>query len=1782
MTVDRFIWRLKNSEVEFDVESILDAFWLSQQACDLSFNFERKREVETPLTDREPAKGSVAVEKERSPTLPDDKSRIAGPSGTGDTQTAVYPESSRETIARKGKASPVAIPAASPLSGRLALSRSLRPFRQRWLSRRDFDIDEQLTVEKTAELSHYMYPVFKSRLERWFDVSVIVEDEPAVAVWTDTLYFFSQMLKDTGAFQDVRLWHFRFPSIVSTDGAADSGAFLETSAGARISADVLAGGTRRLIFFATHGSSPRWSDGTYIRFLQRWTPHCSVVILHLLPKRLWKRTPLGEPNGFCYTGEPGAPTSRLSAEKFWWALSREDERNALAVPCVPISIKEMENWSRMQMGRGDRCAAFLFSDFDHVIENKQLKPESPQDFERLISVFRTEAPDAFRLATYLASGPFTLPVARLVQEARFGSAEHSQLAEVLLCGLIQAWYPKDGTNDASSITYEFHPEARKILLRSLRRDDAKSIARELEKWVSHHIEHIHNRQISFRALVPDRSGKYDLPEWAQPFAVLGTSLLGIAPVIRNAGELVDRFAANNTSKIVRAAARLSNTYPTGDFDKSGIAVDLQFALLNGDLIQETTRSTWGFAQGISEVLRQRLLVGVRILWADDHPENTLEERQQLKSLGAEVRDVKNTEQALGAVTKDSYDLVISDMARGIGQSEAGLDLLAKLRNLGHKAPFIIYTAAWADTGQPKALEAGAFGCTRSRKELIDLVLRAVTEGDEALRGRANSTNRKVKTVVGSISDLSLVLDFADKKENLRRIAWSPNLRYMATGGFDGVVQVWDLRTKNLYRSLRGHSRVVYDVCWSPDSSKLASGSGDGTIRIWDLGEGALEKVFRSNSDGVLGVAWSPNGELLAVGTNSGSVLVWNVITGAQIHGGFKHKEPVHTVSWSPMGNKLASASNDGSVRVWDLSPRPRQALKLMHGKQVYGVSYSPNGEYIASCGSGGSIRIWRKSGKLNAELVGHTGSVTDVSYSADGIYLASTSWDSTVRIWNVRERRVSRSISAPSARRFHAGITFSPHTGHAIAFTTNQASAIQVWQPVAEREAGFSPFGLTDTEGVPLTEKAVHETSEPNPRLLAVLAEIGIENEDAVALWKAGPERLSKAVIDSTSDQQTAIDRILLLIRAFADSGWCQLFLMSYGQELIAISDLIDEDKLSHRYQTASWSGIIGRAASSREAVWIPNVSVEKDYIPAVPTTLSEFAIPLCSEDRLLGVVNLEFSSAAALSHSQRFYLTALCEPLARRITAKDRVIFINNVHEDAQVTATLARGLQAEGASTWSFSEQWRVYVDYSRSARTAIENSGAMIIVISRAWLTSDLAQQSHDFELLYHSMPRIICVLIDNSSVPAELMSFPMLKLADDYASALSSMLQILQLPLTRIANQEEETTQNQEALRRLWHPPKDLSRRGPLNVCTFTINPQYLTKGAKRWAKWADVLVRLDTAPSRDFVYLVPSRFSPEQLSDPEILLAKSEYLEKKRLLSAEFVRIRLKKRLTGLMFTKVMASGTQATHVYSQEYDDFLLGHVYRANAHAIAGEVMQPTRHSIDRQAFASLPSDGGSFEQRLIGFRLSSVASLESALTQVAGSSTAEVWRTSAFSSVEGVNLFDTVIADRVVARISIECPRERNRPARIALLGTRFENLRVAGQLVHVTLETGIFQHGRLTNLARVDRVRPDDFWDRDETRDEKIERYSLIRGIHSDKTLQSDDNVLDLPGLGKVVLSELTVLDDVYKVVMIRFVGFDGTSLTSVTCEASIGASPTEVRLAADGNTKSFGRLRTKSRK
>jgi hypothetical protein len=237
-------------------------------------------------------------------------------------------------------------------------------------------------------------------------------------------------------------------------------------------------------------------------------------------------------------------------------------------------------------------------------------------------------------------------------------------------------------------------------------------------------------------------------------------------------------------------------------------------------------------------------------------------------------------------------------------------------------------------------------------------------------------------------------------------------------------------------------------------------------------------------------------------------------------------------------------------------------------------------------------------------------------------------------------------------------------------------------------------------------------------------------------------------------------------------------------------------------------------------------------------------------------------------------------------------------------------------------------------------------------------------------------------------------------------------------------------------------------------------------------------------------------------------------------------------------------------------------HTYHAEATALSGHLTLPLEQHIYPRAHVNLRPEGGYLSQRSAPFRVEEVIRYESAYTHVAGnvdSKPGHPWNTLVTSVVEGLNILEVVTADRVVAQISTNHPRNGYIPT-VDFLGTRFEGLRIAGHPVKLDLDLHLLgdkpandvpyigdsefmervkgQHSRILGARGV----PDEVAgrfeenrllteDQDGNQRESVE-CSLVNQAEGGYPGRSFCHVIDIPNFGKIFLGVLRLEQSDYK--------------------------------------------------
>jgi WD40 repeat protein len=80
-------------------------------------------------------------------------------------------------------------------------------------------------------------------------------------------------------------------------------------------------------------------------------------------------------------------------------------------------------------------------------------------------------------------------------------------------------------------------------------------------------------------------------------------------------------------------------------------------------------------------------------------------------------------------------------------------------------------------------------------------------------------------------------NFESGSPRIRSLAFSPGGEWLAGGGSDGMVRIWDAADRTELVRAVAHRNTIYGVAFSPSGKLLATAGFDRTIRLWELSAG---------------------------------------------------------------------------------------------------------------------------------------------------------------------------------------------------------------------------------------------------------------------------------------------------------------------------------------------------------------------------------------------------------------------------------------------------------------------------------------------------------------------------------------------------------------------------------------------------------------------------------------------------------------------------------------------------------------------------------------------------------------------------------------------------------------------------------------------------------------------------------------------------------------------------------------------------------------------------------
>ncbi|KIR68986.1 U3 small nucleolar RNA-associated protein 15 [Cryptococcus bacillisporus CA1873] len=227
-------------------------------------------------------------------------------------------------------------------------------------------------------------------------------------------------------------------------------------------------------------------------------------------------------------------------------------------------------------------------------------------------------------------------------------------------------------------------------------------------------------------------------------------------------------------------------------------------------------------------------------------------------------------------------------------------------------------------------------------------------------------------------------------------------KLVVAGGDDGVVQVFDVNSRAILRTMKEHNQPVRVTHFSPHLPQILSASDDTTVKLWDLSTQACLSTFSSHTDYVRSAIFSASDPSLILSASYDSTIRLhdvrlpeddaNVIT--MRHGG----APVEDILAFPSGGVAVSVGGP-ILRVWDLAMAGKCVRALSnHQKTVTSVAFDGTKGRVLTGGLDNMVKVYDVEDWKVVHTMRYPAPVLSLAVSPDDTHIAAGMTDGTLSV----------------------------------------------------------------------------------------------------------------------------------------------------------------------------------------------------------------------------------------------------------------------------------------------------------------------------------------------------------------------------------------------------------------------------------------------------------------------------------------------------------------------------------------------------------------------------------------------------------------------------------------------------------------------------------------------------------------------------------------------------------------------------------------------------------------
>jgi WD40 repeat protein len=231
------------------------------------------------------------------------------------------------------------------------------------------------------------------------------------------------------------------------------------------------------------------------------------------------------------------------------------------------------------------------------------------------------------------------------------------------------------------------------------------------------------------------------------------------------------------------------------------------------------------------------------------------------------------------------------------------------------------------------------------------------------------------------------------------------------GGKSGEVIVWDITTGERIITIGDQYDAVLAADISADQRWIALGGSDRLVKIYDTKDGVLEHKIKKHTDWVTAVEFSPDGKFLVTGDRNGGLMLWEAASGQEMYSLNGHRGAITAVSWRGDSSVVLSASEDGSIKWWNPKDGKEAKSWNAHGPGVLDARFTHDG-HIVSAGRDNRVQVWKPDASALRGMNAPGELPNRVTFTHDGKHVVAGDFLGRVQVWSVADGKPTGELEA--------------------------------------------------------------------------------------------------------------------------------------------------------------------------------------------------------------------------------------------------------------------------------------------------------------------------------------------------------------------------------------------------------------------------------------------------------------------------------------------------------------------------------------------------------------------------------------------------------------------------------------------------------------------------------------------------------------------------------------------------------------------------------------------------